>query len=259
MGSPSYCLSKIGGDSNDDFSAAKIDWSHQSRKQLSMLKVAIDPNQTKITDYYKLLDKIESLASSSSEYGSIINEVDKIQRERLTMCHPELETEKFGSLFKQLLENITLNANKVPQARRHDHIIKKFSTSLLIYAGPRAYNFLHRNIPDGLTCLRTVQRITRSEYKSMREGEFLFADLLAHLHSSNADKVVAIAEDATRVIARTEYDSETDIIAGFVLPCDTNDLPLCNSFIATSCVYGQGSFKASPSILSCLCWDKQSL
>ena len=98
-----------------------------------MLKVAIDPNQTKITDYYKLLDKIESLASSSSEYGSIINEVDKIQRERLTMCHPELETEKFGSLFKQLLENITLNANKVPQARWHDHIIKKFSTSFLIY------------------------------------------------------------------------------------------------------------------------------
>ena len=88
-----------------------------------------------------------------NNYGSIINEVDKIQRERLTMCHPELETEKFGSLFKQLLENITLNANKVPQARRHDHIIKKFSTSLLIYAGPRAYNFLHRNIPDGLPCL----------------------------------------------------------------------------------------------------------
>ena len=188
------------------------------------------------------------------------------------MCHPELETEKFGSLFKQLLENITVNANKVPQARRHDHIIKKFSTSLLIYAGSRAYNFLHRNIPDGLPCLRTVQRIIRSEYKSMREGEFLFADLLAHLHSSNADKVLAIAEDATRVIARAEYDSETDIIAGFVLPCDTNDLPLCNSFIATSfsaiesmfkdneiakfayvCVYGPGSFKASPSLLSCLC------
>ena len=81
MGSPSYCPSKIGGDSIDDFSVAKIDWSHQSRKQLSMLKVAIDPNQTKITDYYKLLDKIESLASSSSEYDSIINEVDKIQRQ----------------------------------------------------------------------------------------------------------------------------------------------------------------------------------
>ena len=59
---------------------------------VSMLKVAMDPNHTKITDYYKLLDKIES------EYGSIINEVDKIQREQLTMCH-QLGTEKFGSPF----------------------------------------------------------------------------------------------------------------------------------------------------------------
>ena len=48
------------------------------------------------------------------------------------------------------------------------------------------------------------------------------------------DKVVAIAEDATRVIARVDYDSETDRVVEFVLPCDNNGLPLCNSFIATS-------------------------
>ena len=77
----------------------------------------------------------------------------------------------------------------------------------------------------------------------MREGEFLFADLLAHLNSYNADKVVAIAEDATRVIARAEYDNETDIIVGFVLPCDTNGLPLCDSFIATSFSAIESMFK----------------
>ena len=138
---------------------AKIDWSRESQKKVSMLKVVIDPNQTKITDHYKLLDEIEMLACSSAEYGNIINEAYKMQRERLTMCHPELGTEKFSSLFKTLLENIIVNANKVPQARCHDHIIKKFSTSLLIYAGPRAYNFLQRNMSGGLPCLRTVHRI----------------------------------------------------------------------------------------------------
>lgn len=199
-----------------------------------MLEIAIDPNQTKITDHYKLLDEIEMLACSSEEYGNIINEAYKMQRERLTMCHPELGTEKFSSLFKTLLENIIVNASKVPQARRHDHIIKKFSTSLLIYAGPRAYNFLQSNMSGGLPCLRTVQRNIRSEYKTMREGEFLFADLPAHLNSYKADKVIAIAEDATRVIARVEYDGETDRIVGFVLPCDSNGLPISNSFIATS-------------------------
>ena len=165
---------------------AKIDWSHESRKQLSMLKVAMDPNQTRITHYYNLLHQMQSLACNNSECQSMINEAYKLQRERLTMCHPELGAENFSSLFKHLLENITVNANKVPQAKRHDHIIKKFSTSLLIYAGPRAYNFLQRNIPDGLPCLRTVQRTIRSEYKPMREGEFLFDDLLNHLNSYNA-------------------------------------------------------------------------
>jgi len=77
----------------------------------------MDPNQTKITDYYKLLDEIELLACGNSEYGNIINAAHKMQRERMTMCYPELETEKYTSLFKQLLENITVNANKVPQAR----------------------------------------------------------------------------------------------------------------------------------------------
>ena len=155
---PSYC-STMGGDSIDDSSVvAKIDWSRESLKQLAMLKVTMDPNQNKITDYYKLLDKMELLMRSNSEYDNIIKEANKLHRERLTTYLPELATEKISPLFKQLLENITVNADKVPQAKRHDHIIKKFSTSVLIYTGPRAYNFLQRNI-DGLPCLRTVQRI----------------------------------------------------------------------------------------------------
>jgi len=38
--------------------------------------------------------------------------------------------------------------------------------------------------------------------------------------------VVAIAEDATHVIARADYDNESDRVVGFVLPCDDNGLPL---------------------------------
>ena len=45
---------------------------------------------------------------------------------------------------------------------------------------------------------------------------------------------VSVGEDATRVISRIEYDSETDKLVGFVLPCDRDGLPICDSFIATS-------------------------
>jgi len=62
----------------------------------------------------------------------------------------------------------------------------------------------------------------------------LFDELLAHLNSYGATKTIAIAEDATRVIARAQYDQETDRVVGFVLPCDGNGLPIVDSFIASS-------------------------
>ena len=78
--SPSYC-STMGGDSIDDSSVvAKIDWSRESHKQLAMLKVAMDPNQNKITDHYKLLDKMELLVRSNSEYDNIVKEANKLHR-----------------------------------------------------------------------------------------------------------------------------------------------------------------------------------
>ena len=89
-------------------------------------------------------------------------------------------------------------------------------------------------MPNGLPCLCTVQRIIHSDYKSIAEGEFLFDELFAHLNSYGATKAIAIAEDATRVIARAQYDQETDRVVGFVLPCDGNGLPIVDSFIASS-------------------------
>jgi len=66
-------------------------------------------------------------------------------------------------------------------------------------------------------------------------NESLFYDLLAqHLNNYKATKIIAVAEDATRVIAWAQYDNETDKVVGFVLPCDANGLPVVDSFMATS-------------------------
>ena len=62
----------------------------------------------------------------------------------------------------QLLKNAQANIGKVPQARQHGVVMKKFSTSLLKYAGPRAYNFMHENMPHALPSLRTVQGIIQA-------------------------------------------------------------------------------------------------
>ena len=112
--------------------------------------------------------------------------------------------------------------------------IVKFSTSLLLYGGPMAYNLIQKNMEDALPSLRTVQRTIRSEYYPLSEAQFQFDGLVSHLNKYNAPFVIAISEDATRVVARVEYDRENDRMVGFMLPCSEDGLPLTDSFLATS-------------------------
>ena len=54
---------------------------------------------------------------------------------------------------------------------------------------------------------------------------------MTHIHNYNVPhRIVTIAEDATRVIARVDYDNETDRCIGFVLPIDKHGLPKTDSF-----------------------------
>ena len=112
--------------------------------------------------------------------------------------------------------------------------MKKFATSLFIYCGPLAYNFLHQNMPEGLPSLRIVQNILLNEYHPINEGSFRFQELLQHLNSYGVPKLVSIGEDATRLISRIDYDNETDRLVGFVLPCDASGLPVVDTYLAVS-------------------------
>ncbi len=84
--------------------------------------------------------------------------------------------------------------------RRHNETIKKFATILYIYTGSMAYEFIHRNLPEALPSLRTVPSLIHSEYSHIEEGKFRFDELLEHLTKHNAPNIVAIAEDAARVL-----------------------------------------------------------
>ena len=68
----------------------------------------------------------------------------------------------------------------------------------------------------------------------MSEGDFRFDDLLQHIKQYNAPMIIYVGEDATRVIARVEYDSETDRCVRFVLPLTENSLAIIDSFTAVS-------------------------
>ena len=194
----------------------KVDWSRESRKQLSLLK--FDPSQTKLTDYFTLLNNIENIVQKNPELHKVVANVNSHRRP----FFPNNCESGFSPFFKQLLMNAYQNVSKVPTSRRHDTIIKKFATSLLIYAGPMAYDLVHRNMPTALPSLRSVQREVHNEYQTISEGYFQFDGLENYLtqHGASSHKVVSISEDATRIIARIDYDSESNRLVGFVLPCN---------------------------------------
>ena len=126
--------------------------------------------QTKLTDYFALLDKIENVMQRHPELHKVVTNVDtQLKQLSLNDCESN-----FCPLFKQLMANAY---NNTPTFHRHDEIIKKFDTSLLIYAGPMAYDLVHRNMPTALPSLQTVQREVHNEYQTISEGYFQFDGL----------------------------------------------------------------------------------
>ena len=131
------------------------DWSRATRKRFGLLQAASDPKQSKVTYYFELISNVQKIADENVD----------VKRALQVVCGRENDDVASSSqLLNQLLLNAEKNAKRLPQQRRHEEVMKKFSTSLFIYSGPMTYEFLHKNLPTALPSLRTVQRIVRNEY-----------------------------------------------------------------------------------------------
>ena len=69
--------------------------------------------------------------------------------------------------------------------------------------------------------------------------------MLNHINSYKCARVIVIGEDATRLVARVDYDPETNRLVGFVLPVGKNGLPIIDGHLAISFQSIEESFKNS--------------
>ena len=143
-----------------------VDWSRKSRNTLKVLESGEAFGQTKITDYYEVVDRIDMVIKEN--YGFIEQSAPELKF--------NVDGSNFHSFFKELLHNAEKNCSKIPTQRRHDTLVKDFATALFVYSGPIAYNFIHKNIPECLPSLRTVQRLVHSNYTFHVEGVFISKD-----------------------------------------------------------------------------------
>ena len=227
--------------SNVATSSISTDWSRSARNQRSLIIASKDPAQTKITDYWKVLEDIEKLQLKNKQLAELLqHQLNRSSHENsYSPC-------SLTPILKQILLNITKNSDRNGKQRRHNEIVKRFCTALFIYAGPLAYEFIQSNMQQALPSVRTIQRVIYSEYKTITEGLFRFDELEKHIELYGCPKIVSIAEDATRIIARVDYDSETDRCVGFVLPVNQKGLPIVDSYLASSFVAIESMFVNSP-------------
>ena len=198
-----------------------------------------DNSQTRITNYFVVLNKLALLLKENSELSKALVQAAQDNA-------PDFDTElSVEPILHNMLLTAQKNVHKTPHKRQHEEMLIKFATSLFIYSGPMAYNFLHNNLPNALPSLRTVQRKVNSEYKVIDEGTLRFDELDEHLKVHDSPPFVAIGEDATRLIARVDYDKLTDRLVGFVLPIDNKGLPQNNIFLASSFAAIENYFKTS--------------
>ena len=218
--------SSLTEDCGADRALNTIDWSRDARRKRKLEQVSDDVEQTYITDFFSILDDIDRLAIENKRLASLLEQATKQDQS----CDEPTSPSSLTAVLRQIILNAQANTTCLPTGRRHPEVLKNFCTSLLIYAGPLAYNFLQENLPHALPSLRSVRRVLHSEYKVISEGQLRIDELVTHLLQYKAPNVVSIGEDATRLISRVEWDPESNRCCGFVLPINEKGLPEVDSF-----------------------------
>ena len=188
------------------------------RNQRKLLKDSVKQGQTKITEYFD----VEQLTSTIDDIVFI--------RKKVNETIGENEDVSVKPILKLLYSNALKNTSKTSKhACRHDRSVKMFAAYLFCLIGRAGYEFLLENVGVALPSLPNILRMI-NEFPRIKEGEFLFNELVKHLQKWKVPMYIHVHMDDTRVLNKIEYDYGNDRYVGFVLPV-RNGLPDVDAFV----------------------------
>lgn len=144
-----------------------------------------------------------------SESNSITNMESKCTTNEETRTH---------YFIRKLLATADQNVTRAKNGFRLDEDIKLFATYVRMLAGPKLYNFLHKNLQLAIPALSSVNRYVYTSNCRIIEGVLRREELLLYLKQRDLEPLVSLSEDATRIVDRIQYDIKTNQIVGFALP-----------------------------------------
>lgn len=160
------------------------------------------------------------------------------------------ETNKISQtkyILDKLLNTVNKNASTSKDGWRYDEEVRNWAAYLRMRAGPLAYNDLQRNLEGALPALSTTNRYIQRSSTSLIEGVLRSHELLIYLQERDLPLIVALSEDATRIEGRVQYDTSTNQLIGFVLPTNSNGMPIPFSYHARSAEEIVGHFTRNKS------------
>jgi hypothetical protein len=114
-------------------------WSRSARMKRKLEKASSDDAQTRITDYFKVLDNIEKLVQQNEELSLLLKQFQIGDEE-----NPLSKQYSLTPILNQIILNAERNAKKSCTQRRHPEILKKFATALLFMLDHLHMNLFNR-------------------------------------------------------------------------------------------------------------------
>ena len=208
-------------------------WTHKEESPEFSLSPPIISNSVGGT-WAKLVDCQESFQILATDWSrTSLQGACNIQQLLQWLSNHNLatSTKGFSPLLKQLLTNAKANIDKEGlQAKRHNAIIKIFYISLNLCRS-MGIRFSSWKYASGITFLQPIQRAVSTVWvQAYWRGWIQIWWCCCTLKELWCQNVEPIAEDATSVIAKADYDYENDRVVVFVLPYDDTGLPISETF-----------------------------
>ncbi|CAH1103849.1 unnamed protein product [Psylliodes chrysocephalus] len=205
-----------------------VKYSQRSlRIQNILMSAGANQNQTKLTDYYEILNVVEKLIDENPQVRASFN--DSIKSTPIK----DNSTTSIG-LLQALLKTAENNSQCNAQRYRFSEPLKLFGLYIFMIGGRLLYETLYSNLSQSLPSISTLMR-TLDNHPKISEGVVRFTELKDYLTKRNYPMAIFVSEDQTAILKRVNYNSNLNKLVGFLLPlCKKKGFPLTNKFYVNS-------------------------
>lgn len=217
----SQCVRKNFTQQNSKWSTKKYQRNERSRRA----RENRDANQSLVTDYFALVEKIANVLLENVEVAQhIVTRINEIEAkigfsvyladENFLVSKKKANSPHItASNFLKKLMKVSVQTSKGCKNKNvFDDAIKNFAVYLFYVGGRLLYETLHANMKNALPPISTLNRYLDRHHEQKQQGTFDFGGLAKFLQANGLPKIVWISEGATRITRKIQYDSKTNKI-----------------------------------------------